>query len=239
MNTEINFTGIESILDWMEQTGLLDAISDVIVDVSVESLIALVTLAITVIGGLAIGAIILAVLAVVAIVLVVIAIVVYVLRGIGLSRIAKKLGVKHRFLAWIPYAHAYLLGACAEQSMKRNGKKTWKWSWILLIATLGLGVGLPVVQASFSLVLSFMPMLSVLVSLLLECSSLILLAVTAHCLWSVCKEFMDNVPAIILAVLAPLLDLVAVLLFIVGFLKARPAKVREAEPVVIPAEETV
>lgn len=239
MNPEINFTGIEWMIDWMEQTGLLDAISDVLVDVSVEALIALITIAITVISSLAIGVFVLAVLAVVAVVLIVTAIVVYVLRGIGLTKIAKKLGVKYRFLAWIPYAHAYLLGACAEQSMKRNGKKTWKWGWILLFSTIGLGIGLPVVQATLYLLLSSSPMLSALVTVLLECSSLILLAVTAHCLWSVCKEFMDNVPAIILAILAPLWELVAVLLFITGFLKVRPAAIYEVEPVVLVAEEPV
>ncbi len=227
MNPEINFTGIEPIIDWLEQSGLLDAISNAIAEFSVESLIALVTLVLAAIGGLAIGGIILAVLAVVVIAVAMIAIAAYLMRGIGLSKIAKKLGVKHRFLAWIPYARTYLLGKCAEQSMMRNGKKAWKWGRILLCTTIGLGIGLPIVQASILFLLSSHPVISVLVALLLECSSLILLFMTGRCLLSICKEFMGNVLAVILAILAPLSGLVAVLLFVVGFLKTNAVRAAE------------
>lgn len=232
------FTGIEPVIDWLEQTGLLDAFSQLIADVTAETLIALVTLSIAAIGSLILGAIALAVIAIVAIVTAIIVIVAYVLYGIGLSKIAKKLGVKHRFLAWIPYARTYLLGKCAEQGAQRNGKKPWKWSWILLGCTLGLTIVLPAVQGSLSLLLSFVPLLPWLISLILDLSSLILLAVTAHCLWSASKEFMGNVPAIIFAVLAPICDLVPVLLFVVGWFKVRPAvAVSCDEPVVIVVED--
>lgn len=233
------FTGIEPILEWMEQSGLLDAISDVIVEVSVESVISLIVLAVSAIASLAVGGIILAAVLIGLIVAAVVTVTLYVLRAIGLCKIAKKLGVKNRFLAWIPYGHAYVLGACAEKSAQRNGKKPWKWSWILLGTTLGLGIGMPIVQLAVSLLLSIFPMLSVLVSMILECASLVLLAMIAHCLWSTCREFMDNTLAIVLAILATLCDVVPLCLFIVGFLKPRAAQEPDAVAVVIPAEQEV
>jgi hypothetical protein len=231
------FTGIEPIIDWLEQSGLLEAFSQFIADVSVEALISLVVLAVSAITSLAVGGIILVAVIIGLIVAAVVALTLYVLRAIGLCKIAKKLGVKNRFLAWIPYGHAFVLGACAEKGAQRNGKKPWKWSWILLGVTLGLGIGMPIVQLAVSILLSVFPMLSVLVTMLLECASLVLLAITAHCLWSTGKEFMNNTLAIVLAIIAPLCDVVPIYLFIVGFLKLRTAQESDAVAVVIPAEQ--
>ena len=223
------FTGIEPILEWMEETGLLDALSEMITDITVETIYAFFALLFSAIGGLTIGGIILVALAIAAVVLALTLLTVYVLRAIGLSRIAKKLGVKNRFLAWIPYGNAFLLGACAERCTEKNGKKPWKWGLILLFTSLGLGIGQPVVQLALTIILSIIPGLSAVVTLIVECSSLILLAIIGHCLWRVLKEFMDNVPAIILALLGALggKGVFAVLVFIVGFLKLRPAKEQE------------
>ena len=224
------FTGIEPILEWMEENGLLDALTEMLTNVSVESIRTVIVLLFSVISSLTIGGIILVVLAIVAVAIVLSLLVVYVLRAIGLMRIAKKLGVKNRFLAWIPYGNAFLLGACAERCTEKNGKKPWKWGMILLFTSLGLGVGKPVVQLALTIILSIIPGLSAVVNLIVECSSLILLAIIGHCLWRVLKEFMDNVPAIILALLGALggKGVFAVLVFIVGFLKLRPAKPIEA-----------
>lgn len=233
------FTGIEPIIDWLEQSGLLEAFSQFIAEVSVETLVSLVVLAVSAIASLAVGGIILAAVIIGLIVAAVVALTLYVLRAIGLCKIAKKLGVKNRFLAWIPYGHAFVLGACAEKGAQRNGKKPWKWSWILLGVTLGLTVVLPAVQGTLSLLLSFVPLLPWLISMVLELSSLILLAITAHCLWSTGKEFMNNTLAIVLAIIAPLCDVVPIYLFIVGFLKLRTAQESDAVAVVIPAEQEV
>lgn len=109
----------------------------------------------------------------------------------------------------------------------------------MLGTTLGLGIGMPIVQLAVSILLSVFPMLSVLVTMLLECASLVLLAITAHCLWSTGKEFMNNTLAIVLAIIAPLCDVVPIYLFIVGFLKLRTAQEADAVAVVIPAEQEV
>ena len=164
------------------------------------------------------------------------------LRSVGLFKIAKKLGVKHRFLAWIPYGYAYLLGKCAEASAQRNGKKTWKWGWILLITSLALGIGQPVVQGAITIILSVFPFLSVIIAVLIECSSLILLVMTGYCMWCIYKEFMNHVLAVILAVICPLGGLIGdAVLFIVGFFKLHPASVPaeviEITPAVIAEEE--
>ncbi len=236
MDQESVLTALESVIEWLRQTGLLDALTDVITNVSVEAMYAFIALAISAIGSLAMGGVILIILAVAAIVTVlvvivslIIAVTLYVLRSVGLAKIAKKLGVKHRFLAWIPYGHAYLMGECAEVSRKRNGKKTWKWGLILLFTALALGIGQPVLQLAIYIILSVLPMLSVLINVLLECSSVILLVMTGYCLWCIYREFMDNVVAIILAVLCPLGGWVGdAVLFVVGFFKLRPATAPES-----------
>ena len=232
-----NFTGFDAVIEWMEQAGLMDALSDMLVDVSVETMYTLLSLAIAAIGNLAIGGIDLAGVIITAVVTAVVTLTLYVLRAIGLMRIAKKLGVGHRYLAWIPYANAYLLGECAEHSIARNGKKPTKWGLILLLTSLGCGIGQPLVQWAAHLLLSFLPGLSTAVALLVECSSIILVVMTGYCLWRVFREFMDHVLAIVFAVVGPLSgDLVAVLLFIVGFFKLRPLPTAAPEVTAEPVE---
>ena len=163
----------------------------------------------------------------------------YVLNGIGLSRIAKKLGVKHCFLAWIPFVNVYLLGACAEQSMKRHGKKAWKWGWILLIATLLIGIGIPVLEWIVLFLLLAIPEVALLICLLLELFTLILLPPVGYCLWCVCKEFVGKVPAIFLALLGTLSgNGIAILLLIVSFFKLRNVESDDAETLFLNAAPT-
>ncbi|MBQ2256871.1 MAG: hypothetical protein II330_08400 [Clostridia bacterium] len=221
---------VKALVLWLQETGILDAWTDMVTDITVESIYAVLVLLISAISSLAVSGIILVALAIATVVIVVAALVFYVLRAVGLSRIAKKMGVKNRFLAWIPYGFSYLLGACAEQSAKRNGKKTWKWGLILLFTTLGMGIGQPVVQLALTVVLSVLPVLSALVTFLVECSSIILLAMMGYCLWCIFKEYMDHVPALILAILGALCGtgVFAVMLFVMGFLKLRPASENEA-----------
>ena len=221
-------TWIRSILEWIEATGIQDAISDVIADASIEALLALIALAVAAIGSLVIGGIILAILAVIAIVVLVVIIVTYILHSIGLMRIAKKLEVKHRLLAWIPYGRAYLLGACAEKSMQRSGQRTWRWGMILLFTSLALGIGRPILQLAVTIILSLLPMLSVTINVILGCSSLILICMTGYCLWCIFKEYMNNVLAVVLAVFGALSGgLLAMMLLILSFCKMRPAKKQE------------
>lgn len=230
MSTEFT-EWVKAFIEWLEETGIMDALTDMLTEISVQSIYAFWALVISVIGSLAIGGVILTVGIVVAVVTAVVVITLYVLRAIGLCNIAKKLGVKNRFLAWIPYANAYVLGACAEQSARRNGKKPWKWGYILLFTTLGLRIGQPIVQMLIAIILTIFPMLSALIGLIMGCSGLILLVMTGYCLWCICKEFMDQTLAVIFAVLGPICkDAVAVLLFVVGFLRLRPAGAADTAP---------
>lgn len=223
------FTGIEPLLQWMEETGLLDFLADLIASIAGEAVYAFFIALFSSLGGLVISGITLIVTAIVTVITAIALLVGYVLSSIGLSRMAKKLGVSQRFLAWVPYGRAYLLGVCAEQSMLRQEKQTWKWGYILLFTSLGLGIGRPVVQLVLDIILSFIPGLSLLIRLVLSLSTVILSAMFGHCLWSILKEYMERVPAIILALLGALggKGVFAVLVFIVGFLKLRPAKTME------------
>lgn len=236
MEQEFTFTGLEPIIDWLIETGLMDIFTDFVSEFSLELILALVTLVVGLLGnamtwlvgavGAAAAAIIAAVVAIVTAVVTFLSMLFfYLIHAIGLMRIAKKLGVKHRWMAWIPFANVYLLGACAEKSQTRNGKKPWKWGLILLFVTLGLTVGQPIVQFVISIVLSVLPMLSFVINAILECSSLILMAMTGYCLYLIFKEFLGKTGAIVMAVCAAVTGwFEGIFLFIVAFFKLRPAQ---------------
>ena len=231
MCREFSFTGLEPVYDWLMCSEIGEEIAEFLCDLP-EAVAFLLAVAFAYAACvLALVAVSAALRAFAILLRALLWCVMYVLRAIGLSKIAKKLGVKHRFLAWIPYANAYLFGACAEKSAKRDGKKPCKWSLILLLVTVGLGIGLPIVQLAVALVLillQFPISLTVAITLLVEVASIALLVVTSVCLWRICRQFMDDPLAIIIAVLAPFCtELVAVLLFVIGCLKLRRSRAEE------------
>lgn len=231
VNREFSFTGLEPLYDWLMRSGIGEEIAEMLCELPETAAYLLIVLAAFAACVLAVCAVVMILLALVSFVSLLLWGVLYVLRAIGLSKIAKKLGVKHRFLAWIPYANAYLFGACAEASAKRDGKKPWKWSLILLLTTVGLGIGLPLVQVAIYAVLTILSLplpFSVACALVVECATVVLVVLTSCCLWRICRQFMDEPLAIILAVLAPFCgELISVLLFVVGCLKLRRARMEE------------
>ena len=239
VNLEFSITGLEPLYDWLRSFEVGEEIAEFLCELPEAVVVLLAVLAGIAACVLAVAIVALAIAALIALLGVILWGVLYVLRAIGLSKIAKKLGVKHRYLAWIPYANAYLFGACAEAGAKRDGKKPWKWSLILLLTTVGLGIGLPVVQAVVAIILTVLHLpvsLTVAVTLVVECASVALLVLSSVCLWRICRQFMDDPLAIILAVLSPFFgNLVSVLLFVVGCLKVRRAKMIELYAV--PEEE--
>ena len=74
----------------------------------------------------------------------VIAVFFYVGPAYALYKMAKDLGIKGAWLAWVPYANVYTLGAIADHQMKHNDGKDFKLRNILLGAQIGV-VGIPVV----------------------------------------------------------------------------------------------
>ena len=240
MINDFNFTGIEPIIEWLVDTGLMDVLSDMITDFSVEALYAVLLILVGLITSAAAWSVILIGLALIAAVLIIGWLIMYIVHSIGLMRIAKKLGVKHRWMAWIPFANIYLLGACAEKSETRNGRKPWKWGLILLFVTLGTTVGQPIVQLAVAIVLSVLPMLSVVINLILECSTLILLGMNAYCLYLIFKEFLGKTGGIVMAVCSTAsIWFEGIFLFIVACFKVRNAQTpaaKEDVAVVIEAE---
>ena len=73
-----------------------------------------------------------AVLLVIAAIVAVFAIAVYVLRAIGLYTMAKRRGLANPWLAWIPVADQFLLGAVADDITRLRGRRT-NYSIILLV----------------------------------------------------------------------------------------------------------
>ena len=71
-----------------------------------------------------------------------IAVAVYVVNGISLMKISKKVGVKNGWLAFIPFANYWLLGRLAEEDRKLYApeKKPVKWSAIYLIGIIAAAV---------------------------------------------------------------------------------------------------
>ena len=156
-----------------------------------------------------------------AIVTLVIELVLYVLISIGWMRIAKKLGVKHCWLAFIPYGRNFLIGACAETCLVRKGKKPWKWSVILLIAGLVVAFGGWIFDALFALAALMIPIpgINVVLGLL---PGLILLALTVFCMFCVFKELSGTTGAVIMSVCTVLLpDLKSIVVLIASFLGSR------------------
>lgn len=231
MNREFSFAGLESVYEWLMRSEIGEEIAEMLCELPEAAAYLLIALAAVAAVALTIFVCFMVLLALVWLVGLILQGVLYVLRAVGLSKIAKKLGVGHRYLAWIPYANAYLLGACAEKSAYRDGKKPWRWSLILLLTTVGLGIGLPLVQAAIAIILTVLSLpisLSVACALVVECASVVLIVMISVCLWRICRQFMDEELAIVLAVLAPFLgDLIAVLYLVIGCLKVRRARVEE------------
>ena len=231
VNREFSFTGLESLYEWLMRSEIGKEIAEMLCELPEAAAYLLIALAAIVALLLALCVVFLVIAALVWLVSLILRGILYVLRAVGLSKIAKKLGVGHRYLAWLPYANAYLLGACAEKSAYRDGKKPWRWSLILLLTTVGLGIGLPLVQAIIAIVLTVLSLpisLSVACALVVGCASVVLVVMTSVCLWRICRQFMDEPLAIVLAVLAPFFgDLIAVLYLVVGCLKVRRARVEE------------
>ena len=230
-------TLLDSIVEWLIESGLMDVLSDLITNFSVELIVALFTLIVGLLGnamtwmvGL-IGAVATAIItAIVGILAAIAVLVLYIFHSIGLMRLAKKLEVKRSWMAWIPYVKYYLLGACAEKSQMRNGKKPWKWGLILLFVTLGTTIGQPVVQLAVSIVLSVLPMLSVIINLVLESASLILLVVNTYCLYLIFKEFLGKTGGIVMAVCSAVtIWFEGIFLFAMSFFKLRPAQTPDVQ----------
>ena len=183
-------------------------------------LFVLALLAVIVVGALIISA-----------VLLILAIISYVFRSIGLMRIAKKLGVKYRFLAWIPFASAYLVGACAEKSLERDGKKPWKWGTILLLTLIATTVGMPFLQLTVSVVLSVLPLLAFALDAVLSCASLIYLGLYTYCLFCVFKQFSGTSGGLIFAICTLFMHLIeGIFVFIVSCLHLREPATKGNEP---------
>ena len=79
----------------------------------------------------------------------------YVGPAYALYKMAKDLDIKGAWLAWVPFANVYPLGAVADHQMKRNNGKDHKLRKLLSIAQIGV-VGLPVAFNVVSLVLQFL-----------------------------------------------------------------------------------
>ena len=85
--------------------------------------------------GLAVGAagVVLAVLVIVLLVMLALSFVSYVLGAVGLYRIAKRRGIHHAWLAWIPVGNAWLLGSISDHYQYVAKHKTTGRRKVLLI----------------------------------------------------------------------------------------------------------
>ena len=57
----------------------------------------------------------------------------FVLKGLGLYRMAKGIGMSNSWLAFIPVANIYVLGSISQKYVKRDGTKSAKMGVILLL----------------------------------------------------------------------------------------------------------
>ena len=84
--------------------------------------------------------ILIVVLSVISVIATVFALIMYIFEAIGLYSVAKRRGLKHPFMAWIPYTNTYLFGKAAEQyetavkGKSKNYKAILLWLSIILTA---------------------------------------------------------------------------------------------------------
>lgn len=93
--------------------------------------------------------ILLLVLCVISVIATVFALVMYIFESIGLYSVAKRRGLKHPFMAWIPYTNTYLFGKAAEQYETAVKGKSKNYKAILLC----LSIILTAVTALFNVVI--------------------------------------------------------------------------------------
>lgn len=78
----------------------------------------------------------------------------YVGPAYALYKMAKELNIKGAWLAWVPFANVYPLGAVADHQMKQNDGKDFQLRKLLSIVQI-FSVGVPVAVNVVSLVLQF------------------------------------------------------------------------------------
>ena len=93
--------------------------------------------------------ILLSVLCVISVIVTVFALIMYIFEAIGLYSVAKRRGLKHPFMAWIPYTNTYLFGKTAEQYETAVKGKSKNYKAILL----SLSIILTAVSVLFSVVI--------------------------------------------------------------------------------------
>ena len=93
--------------------------------------------------------ILLLVLCVISVIATVFALIMYIFEAIGLYSVAKRRGLKHPFMAWIPYTNTYLFGKAAEQYETAVKGKSKNYKAILL----SLSIILTAVTVLFNVVI--------------------------------------------------------------------------------------
>ncbi len=151
----------------------------------------------------------------------VVALVHYVLFCWGLYRIAKKLCVENAFLAWIPYAQYYTLGAVAERCDERSGKVFPRpWAKIVLFGTLG-AMAIMVVLYTVNFICSFFPMIGVLIALLSSLLVMVLayapLVLDSICRWKIYREFFPETVNIVLFIVGIVFNVQAIITLVASF----------------------
>ncbi|MDD4796396.1 MAG: hypothetical protein PHO66_01345 [Eubacteriales bacterium] len=56
----------------------------------------------------------------------------YVVRAMGLYRIAQARGNENAWLAWVPIANGFLLGWVGDDIVEKSGRKSWNMRWWIL-----------------------------------------------------------------------------------------------------------
>lgn len=200
-------------------------------------------------GGLMIGGVLLGILGLVLpilgalslgvlIALLIVTLIKYLITAIGVTRVAKKLGVRGRILAWIPVCNIFIVGKCTEHARKRKGKKSPPWGWLLLIGIL-LSVVAPfviqlcfevfswlmlVVAAVFPVAPIIVELAQILVTILLFSIIPLYYALFSFCTYLVYREFMSTPASIFWTLLTFFFNLYGFVFFIVGFMKLKPVE---------------
>lgn len=178
------------------------------------------------IPGIGVLLIVLCILSVAAIFTIAVTVVYYVINALGTYRLAKKLGVKYAWLAWIPYAQYYTFGKVVEKCDERRGSKQYPWGKILLLSCAGATL-LGSLLGSLYVLLSMIPIIGSLLGmvcyLLIMVLSYATMVLDYICRWKVYREYYPEPANIILFVVGILCGAHSIITLIASFRKPVPA----------------
>ena len=152
--------------------------------------------------------------------------IIYLMQAFAIMRIAKKLEIEKVWLAFIPIAQDYMLGAIAERCDERRGLTVFSWGRIMLIASI-VKFAASLIDHLVSELLPDVSMVCLVIMLLMNLvcvlTAVVFLVLRAFCVWKLFREFYAHIVNVVVFVISLFVG-PAIPMLVASFLKPLPAK---------------